>query len=160
MAGPRKPSHMQANTHRAKLAAKTEVDTVNLPGITDSCPPGKSKEWQDIFDHTVKSCEAMGIDAFSDLPGVYEFCEIHCEVMRLKRSLIGPDGEEQYTVLSKKGEEMLNPNYTALLRLRPLYHKLLGDFGMTPRGRAYMYDKRKTEKGKVSTLMDMLNDSE
>lgn len=160
MGRPRKPPGTQANNHERKAIEKHAVDTVNLPGLPDEKPQGKSKEWQDIFDHTVKSCEAMGIDAFSDLPGVYEFCEIHCEVMRLKRSLIGPDGEEQYTVISKKGEEMLNPNYTALLRLRPLYHKMLGDFGMTPRGRAYMYDKRKTEKGKVSTLMDMLNDSE
>lgn len=151
---------MKANKHRAKQAAITEVNTINLPGILDSCPPDKSKEWQDIFDHTVKSCEAMGIDAFSDLPAVYEFCEIHCEMLRLKRRLIGPDGEEQYTKLNRAGDPFVNPDYASILRLRPIYHKMLNDFGMTPRGRAYMYDKRKTEKGKVQTLMEMLNNDE
>lgn len=160
MGRPRKPPGTQANLHERKQIEKQAVNTINLPGIPDSCPPGKSQEWQDIFDHTVKSCEAMGIDAFSDLPAVYEFCEIHCEMLRLKRRLIGQDGEEQYTKLNKAGDPFVNPDYASILRLRPIYHKMLNDFGMTPRGRAYMYDKRKTEKGKVQTLMEALTSDE
>ena len=154
----RKPTGTQANKHERKAIEKHAIDTINLDGLPSEPLPDKPKEWQDIFNHTVKSCEAMGIDAFSDLPAVYEFCEVHCEMLRLKRKLLDANGEEQYTKLNRAGDPILNPDYAAILRLRPIYHKMLSDFGMTPRGRAYMYDKRKTEKGKVQTLMQMLDE--
>ncbi len=142
-------------------------DIINVPEppadllqYTPEPPPGKCEVWHKFYLHAIESIRAMGVDSWTDLPGIIEFCDIHTEVQRLKNLLKGPDGVERYTSIGSTGQDVVSPEYQALIKIRPQYHKMLNDFGMTPRGRAYMYDKRKTEKGKVSTLMDMLNDSE
>ena len=140
-------------------------DMINVPEpppdvmqITPEPPPGKCEVWHKFYLHTIESIRAMGVDSWTDMPGIIEFCDIHTEVQRLKSLLTSGDGIERYTDVGSMGQKVISSEYLALIKIRPHYHKLLSDFGMTPRGRAYMYDKRKTEKGKVQTLMQMLDE--
>jgi hypothetical protein len=157
MAGPRKlPKDLKDNQRTRKILPSLP-DSIPIDPNTITPPPGKSQEWLDFFWEVIEVSKALGTDSWSDLRSVCEFCDVFEEVQRLKRSLTGPDGVERYTDIGSTGQPVVSANYKALNNLRVLFHKMLNDFGMTPRGKAYVHDKRKNPVNKAQALIEALD---
>jgi hypothetical protein len=157
MPQPRKiPQTLNKPINQRKAAAKLP-DAIPIDPNTITPPPGKSQEWLDFFWEVIEISKALGTDSWSDLRSVCEFCDVFEEVQRLKRSLTGPDGVERYTDIGSTGQPVVSANYKALNNLRVLFHKMLNDFGMTPRGKAYVHDKRKNPVNKAQALIEALD---
>jgi hypothetical protein len=151
-------------THRDEIYKKKldEKQPVNL-SITEhgnmlQPPPGKNQDWHNFFWHTVECCKLLGIDSASDIAGIVELCDVWQEINVLKKAIQKDNGEIDVTDIGSTGQTVVSAEYKALLSLRPHYHKLLAEFGMTPRGRAYVYDKRKTVESKAAAILNQLNE--
>lgn len=158
MARPRKISGPESNGTKYRAMLDRRADSVSLDESKIEIPSGKSQRWHDFFFKTIEALKAIGADSWTDVPAVIEFADVWEEVQELKAKLKGPDGSDNFTDVGSMGQTVVSADYQALMKIRPMYHKLLNDFGMTPRGRAYVYDRRKTSESKASALLRKLDE--
>jgi phage terminase small subunit len=117
-------------------------------------PSGKSQEYHTFFFRVVEISRALGCDSWTDLDSVIELCNTWEEVQHLRSEIVREDGSMEIVVYhGKTGEPSMNPKYRALMLVRAHYFKMLNDFGMTPRARAYVNDKNKSPQNKLAQLL-------
>lgn len=152
MGDKRQPKELIRN-QALKEQREQNPDSLNLQ--ENPTPPAeKTEEWKQFFYRVIHICRELGTDSWTDLDSVYEFCDVHCEVQELRRSVTQPDGSIQIENINPtNGTASIHPNYRALMTTRGHYHKLLDTFGMTPRGRAYLIDQRKLPGNKLANIL-------
>ena len=133
-------------------APRTEPEKKLPQNLTP--PPGKSQEYHTFFFRVVEISRALGCDSWTDLDSVIELCNTWEEVQHLRSEIVKEDGSMEIVVYhGKTGEPSMNPKYRALMLVRAHYFKMLNDFGMTPRARAYVNDKNKSPQNKLAQLV-------
>ena len=159
MPQPRKPKEL-LETKRVKLARIETPDHLPLSEINPEPPEGKTQLWHNFFFNVIQITRDLGTDSYTDLASVIELCDLHEEVQQLRKLCMDENGKLKISVKhGKTDNESINPNYRALNMVRPLYIKMLDTFGMTPRGRAYLTDKRKDPTNRLTALLNQAGDN-